>query len=82
MLVPAPALLVLGGRPDDIPPTAPQHDCVQNMSVVDRNVPSCLSLHFLIGVLKKMELLGQNIEQFPKYFFMDIFPSCTKSVFF
>ena len=53
MLVPAPALLVLGGRPDDIPPTAPQHDCVQNMSEVDRNVPSCLSLHFFnLGVEK------------------------------
>ena len=44
MLVPAPALLALGGRPGDVPWAASQHGFVQNMLAVDPNVPTCLSL--------------------------------------
>ena len=42
ILVPTPALLALGGRPGGIPRAASQHS-VQNMSVVDYNIPICLS---------------------------------------
>ena len=44
MLVPASALLALGDRPGDVPRAAPQHGCVQNMSALDRNAPTYLSL--------------------------------------
>ena len=44
MLVPATAILALGGRPGDVHQAAPQHGCVQNMLAVDCNVLMCLSL--------------------------------------
>ena len=41
-VVPAPAVLVLEGRPGGIPWGAPHYSAV--MSVLDHNIPTCLSL--------------------------------------